>query len=66
MKRYKITKDADMPAPNWLADRITVLGRTPSNPDGGKPENTFETLVNNADNMTAEEVAAQFEALAKQ
>ncbi len=22
MKRYKITKDADMPAPNWLADRI--------------------------------------------
>lgn len=44
----------------------TVLGRTPSNPDGGKPENAFETLVNNADNMTAEEVAAQFEALAKQ
>ena len=22
MKRYKITKDADMLAPNWLADRI--------------------------------------------
>lgn len=44
----------------------TVLGRTPPNPDGGRTENTFETLVNNADNMTAEEVAAQFEALAKQ
>lgn len=22
MKRYKITKDADMLAPNWMADRI--------------------------------------------
>lgn len=22
MKKYKITKDADMLAPNWLADRI--------------------------------------------
>lgn len=44
----------------------TVSGRTPANPEGRKIENTFETLVNNADNMTAEEVAAQFEALAKQ
>ena len=43
-----------------------VSGTTPSNPDGKPAITTFDTLVNNADNMTAEEVAAQFEAMAKQ
>lgn len=42
----------------------TVSGTTPPNPDvkfaGG---NTFEALVKNAGNMTAEEVAAQFAAM---
>lgn len=44
----------------------TIAGRSPSNPDGKPAITTFDTLVNNADNMTAEEVAAQFEAMAKQ
>lgn len=45
----------------------TVSGNPPANPDGGVPgANTFDALVRNADNMTAEEVAAQFEAMAKQ
>ena len=46
----------------------TITGKPPVNPDGGAGGgvNTFESLVNNADNMTAEEVAAQFEAMAKQ
>ena len=44
----------------------TIAGRSPSNPDGKPAITTVDTLVNNADNMTAEEVAAQFEAMAKQ
>lgn len=46
----------------------TITGKPPVNPDGGAGGgvNTFESLVKNADNMTAEEVAAQFEAMAKQ
>ena len=46
----------------------TITGKPPVNPDGGAGGNvnTFESLANNADNMTAEEVAAQFEAMAKQ
>ncbi len=46
----------------------TITGKPPVNPDGGAGGNvnTFESLVNNADNMTAEEVAAQFETMAKQ
>ena len=44
----------------------TIAGRSPSNPDGKPAITTFDTLINNADNMTAEEVAAQFEAMAKQ
>lgn len=41
-----------------------VSGITPANPDV-KPKGgtTFETLVNNADSMSAEEVAAQFAAM---
>lgn len=39
----------------------SVSGKTPNNPDGGSSSNTtFDTLLQNADNMTAEEVAAQF------
>lgn len=46
----------------------TISGKPPVNPDGemGGGVNTFNELVKNADNMTAEEVAAQFEAMAKQ
>ena len=46
----------------------TITGKPPINPDGGTGGNvdTFDALVKNADNMTAEEVAAQFEAMAKQ
>lgn len=46
----------------------TITGKPPVNPDGGAGgnANTFDALVKNADNMTAEEVAAQFEAMAKQ
>lgn len=46
----------------------TITGKPPANPDGGLGGgvNTFDALVKNADNMTAEEVAAQFEAMAKQ
>ncbi len=46
----------------------TLSGKTPANPDrgAGGSVNTFDALVKNADNMTAEEVAAQFEAMAKQ
>lgn len=43
-----------------------VTGITPRIPDGGPAGSTFDALVRNADNMTAEEVAAQFEAMAKQ
>ncbi len=44
----------------------TITGKPPVNPDGGAGSvNTFDELVRNADNMTAEEVAAQFEAMAK-
>ncbi|HIZ80626.1 MAG TPA: phage scaffolding protein [Candidatus Mediterraneibacter pullistercoris] len=46
----------------------TLSGKMPANPDrgAGGSVNTFDALVKNADNMTAEEVAAQFEAMAKQ
>ena len=46
----------------------TITEKPPVNPDGGMGGgvNTFDALVKNADNMTAEEVAAQFEAMAKQ
>lgn len=44
----------------------SVSGRNPANPDGGYSITTFDSLVKNADNMTAEEVAAQFDAMAKQ
>lgn len=37
-----------------------IQGRNPSNPSQDLQINSFETLVKNADNMTAEEVAAQF------
>lgn len=44
-----------------------VSGRSPKNPDGrGSGNVTFDSLVKNADNMTAEEVAAQFAAMEKQ
>lgn len=39
----------------------SVSGFTPENPDKGTNENgSYDHLVNNADNMTADEVAAQF------
>lgn len=42
----------------------TVAGREPANPDSKPTGNTaFESLVNSADTMTAEEVAAQFAAM---
>lgn len=45
----------------------SVTGTPPNNPDAKLRGNTtFETLVNNADTMTAEEVAAQFAAMEKQ
>lgn len=41
-----------------------IGGKTPPNPENNLGGNTtFEALVNNADNMTAEEVAAQFAAM---
>lgn len=41
-----------------------VAGKSPANPDGkNQAKTSFETLVNNADTMTAEEVAAQFAAM---
>ena len=46
----------------------TITGELPVNPDGGAGGgvNTFKSFVNNVDNMTAEEAADQFEAMAKQ
>lgn len=44
-----------------------ISGKAPANPDSRPTGNTtFESLVNNADTMTAEEVAAQFAAMEKQ
>lgn len=44
----------------------TVIGQTPLNPDGvSSGTATFDALVKNADHMTAEEVAAQFTAMAE-
>lgn len=44
-----------------------VSGPTPPNPDSKLTGNTtFDALINNADTMTAEEVAAQFAAMEKQ
>lgn len=43
-----------------------ISGRNPLNPDASGTNVTFENLVNSADNMTAEEVAAQFAAMEKQ
>lgn len=43
-----------------------ISGREPANPEGGSlGNNTYEALIANADNMTAEEVAAQFMAMKK-
>ena len=42
----------------------TVAGREPNNPDSKPTGNTtYESLVNSADTMTSEEVAAQFAAM---
>lgn len=41
-----------------------ISGREPANPEGGLlGNNTYEALMANADNMTAEEVATQFMAM---
>ncbi|AUM96153.1 MULTISPECIES: phage scaffolding protein [Clostridium] len=41
-----------------------ISGSTPANPEGdSKNNNTYEALMNNADNMSAEEVATQFMAI---
>lgn len=41
-----------------------ISGRAPANPEGGSGGNVaYEALIANADNMTAEEVAAQFMAM---
>ena len=41
-----------------------ISGIPPANPEGGSGgNNTYEALMANADNMTAEEVAAQFMAI---
>ncbi|MFL7796637.1 phage scaffolding protein [Clostridium chauvoei] len=41
-----------------------ISGIPPVNPEGGSGgNNTYEALMANADNMTAEEVAAQFMAI---
>lgn len=45
---------------------VAVAGKTPPNPEGGLKGTTFESLVNDADTMTAEEVAAQFAAMEKE
>lgn len=43
-----------------------ISGIPPANPEGGSGGNvTYESLIANADNMTAEEVAAQFMAMKK-
>ncbi|MDM8312901.1 phage scaffolding protein [Clostridium cadaveris] len=43
-----------------------ITGNPPANPEGGSGGNvTYESLIANADNMTAEEVAAQFMAMKK-
>lgn len=45
----------------------TVSGNPPANPDSKPTGNTtFESLVNNADTMTAEEVAARFAEMEKE
>lgn len=45
----------------------TVSGAKPANPDSKSSGNTtFESLVNSADTLTADEVAAQFAAMEKQ
>lgn len=49
-----------------FTDAPTVSGRTPKNPENPINNATFESLLNNADKMTAEEVAAQFAAMEKQ
>lgn len=43
-----------------------ISGITPKNPEGTPAATTFDALVKNADNMTAEQVAEQFEAMTKQ
>lgn len=43
-----------------------ISGIVPKNPEGTSTATTFDALVKNADNMTAEQVAEQFEAMAKQ
>ncbi|MBB6622239.1 phage scaffolding protein [Clostridium gasigenes] len=43
----------------------TIKGKTPNNTGGAQVNNTYETLMNNADTMTSEEVAAQFMAMKK-
>ncbi|MEF9952951.1 MAG: phage scaffolding protein [Clostridium sp.] len=44
--------------------QVSLGGKKPSNPDtSGFNNNSYEALLNNADNMTAEEVAAQFSKL---
>ncbi|EJO5347305.1 phage scaffolding protein [Clostridium botulinum] len=41
-----------------------ISGATPANPESGsKVNNTYEALMNNADSMSAEEVATQFMAI---
>lgn len=41
-----------------------ISGATPANPESGsKVNNTYEALMDNADNMSAEEVASQFMAI---
>lgn len=44
---------------------VTIAGKTPNNSGGAPTSNTYETLMNNSDTMTAEEVAAQFMAMKK-
>ncbi|KMT21586.1 phage scaffolding protein [Clostridium cylindrosporum] len=46
--------------------QVSLGGKKPANPDtSGFSNNTYEALLNNADNMTAEEVAEQFSKLNK-
>lgn len=49
-----------------FGNKPPIGGRSPQNPDLPGGNITFENLVNSADNMTAEEVAAQFAAMEKQ
>ena len=44
---------------------VTIAGKTPNNTGGAPANNSYETLMNNADTMTAEEVAAQFMSMKK-